>query len=57
MSKELPHLFKKTGPWAERIIPLQFLSHLHEIDEQRLILTLWSRIQGGLLRCPGVETH
>ena len=47
ISKELPYLFKKTGPWAERIIPLQFLSHLHEIVEERLIRTApWgSRIE------------
>lgn len=45
MGKELPYLFQKRGPWAERIIPLQFRSHLHKIVEERLILTLWSRIE------------
>ena len=39
MSKELPYLFRKTGPWSERIFPLKFLSHLKRIQEERIVAT------------------
>jgi len=57
MSNQLPFLLKKTGPWAERIAPLHFLSHLKNIVEERLILTLWACIEGGHLRCYGAATY
>lgn len=37
--KDLPYLFRKTGPWSERIFPLKFLSHLKRIQEERIVAT------------------
>ena len=37
--KDLPYLFRKTGPWAERIFPLKFHSHLKRIEEERIVST------------------
>jgi len=31
MGNELPRIFQERGPWAERRIPLHFLSHIEKL--------------------------